>query len=579
MGSRREFLKLGAGAAVAGALFRDALAQAAAIPADVRTGTLMDVDHIVVLMQENRSFDHYFGVLRGVNGFADPHPMPLASGEPIWRQPDGKGGVVAPFRFDSRDTSFPIMKSLKHDRASGWAAVNGGRHDRWVKAKGPLTMGYLTRADIPYHFALADAFTVCDAYFSSLLGPTCPNRLFMMTGGIDPEGRGGGPVVDNDNITQVPDGHRIYDRTWVTYPERLQAAGVRWQTYRQGDNPLSDDDSDGGMNLLPAFRAFREAPFGSPLHARGIAPRRLDQLKRDVQAGELAQVSWIFPPRNFCEHPRFPPAYGVEFIARVLEALTSNPKVWSRTAFILTYDENDGFFDHVPPPMPPHGGRGASTVRTDDEIYPGDGLPYGLGMRVPTLVISPWSRGGFVCSEVFDHTSLIRFMEARFGVREPNISQWRRTLCGDLTSAFDFTSANPRVEDPLRMADALSALPDQAAFEAFKTRYKTKPKPVAPAAASPPRVETGDRPKRPSPYHLSAALRRAGGEVTLELVNDSAVGAAFQVIDLTAPQEAAAWFTVGPQARLIQAVPPRRGRLALRIAGPAGFVRTLELEL
>lgn len=248
--------------------------------------------------------------------------------------------------------------------------------------------------------------------------------------------------MPNTDITQRPDGV-VFGRGWMTYAERLQDAGVSWQPYRQGDDPKSDDDSDGGMNTLLAFAAFQDAKPGEPLYERGVRPRRLEQLKADVQADRLAQVSWITPPRLFCEHPNWPPAYGAEYLARILDALTSNPEVWSKTALLVMYDENDGYFDHVAPPVPPFaGGPGLSTVTTDDERHP-DRRPYGLGMRVPMMVISPWSRGGWVCSETFDHTSVIRFLEQRFDVREPNISEWRRAICGDLTAAFDF-STSPR---------------------------------------------------------------------------------------------------------------------------------------
>jgi phospholipase C len=183
------------------------------------------------------------------------------------------------------------MKSLPHDCSSGHKAWNEGRYDQWLEAKGHLTMGHLIREDIPFHHALADAFTICDAYFSSIHGPTCPNRLFMLTGSNDPLGKGGGPVTDNNNITQLPDGVDIYEQGWVTYAERLQSAGIHWQCYRQGVDPRSDDDSDGAMNLLLAFSSFINAKPGDPLYERGVAPRRLEQLKFDVLSGNLAQVS------------------------------------------------------------------------------------------------------------------------------------------------------------------------------------------------------------------------------------------------------------------------------------------------
>ena len=192
------------------------------------------------------------------------------------------------------------------------------------------------------------------------------------------------------------------------------------------------------------------------LQRRAMSAGGTARLRQDALNERLPQVSWIVMPAGYSEHPSYPPAYGAIYVARVLEALTANPKVWGKTVLLLNYDENDGFFDHMVPPQPPTPVQpGISTVSTEGEIHdfinPGhrtlytpDQLPYGLGPRVPMMAISPWSKGGYVCSEVFDHTSVIRFLEARFGVKEPNISPWRRAICGDLTAAFDFGSYSGR---------------------------------------------------------------------------------------------------------------------------------------
>src|SRR5439155_5398391 len=151
-----------------------------------------------------------------------------------------------------------------------------------------------------------------------------------------------------------------------------------------------------------------------------------------VTSGALPQVSWLIAPAADSEHPTYSPASGEVLTKLFLNALAANPAMYNSTVFILTYDENDGLFDHVPAPVPP-GGTPAEFVGN---------LPIGLGVRVPTILISPWSRGGYVCSQVFDHSSIIRFLEKWTGVLEPNISPWRRLICGDLTSAFDFKNPN-----------------------------------------------------------------------------------------------------------------------------------------
>src|SRR5260370_15806516 len=208
-----------------------------------------------------------------------------------------------------------------------------------------------------------------------------------------------------------------------------------------------------GTNILPSATLF-------------------DILKQDVSSGNLPQVSWLVAPESYTEHPNWPANYGAWYVSQVLDILTANPDVWSKTAFFLMYDENDGFFDHVPPPVPPMSrAQGISTVDTTNEIFPGSSDypagPYGLGQRVPMIVISPWSKGGYVSSEVFDHTSLIRFIETRFGqnnpaLKENNITQRRRAVTGDLTSAFNFTSPNdPTVHLTTSVAHLSPATPTQ----------------------------------------------------------------------------------------------------------------------
>src|SRR4029453_16842225 len=223
-------------------------------------------------------------------------------------------------------------------------------------------------------------------------------------------------------------------------------------------------------------------------------------LTADVQANRLPKISWIAAPEAFTEHPNWPANYGAWYISQVLDALTSNPEVWSKTALFITYDENDGFFDHVVPPTPPRSeAEGASTVDTGNEIFPGSPGnvrgPYGLGIRVPMIVVSPWSKGGWVCSEVFDHTSLIRFLERRFARRnrdliESNITQWRRAVCGDLPSAFNFRNSDGEQV----------ALPDTSAYEPADRERHADYVPTPPSTQSVPRQEPGGRRGRGLPF-------------------------------------------------------------------------------
>ncbi|MFK7089136.1 phospholipase C, phosphocholine-specific [Chromobacterium violaceum] len=488
--SRREFLKLSAAGMAAGAL-PPGLAAAMAIRPAGRS--LSAVKHVVVFMQENRSFDHYFGALGGARGFGDRSALQLRNGSSVFRQPNLSNGEY-PFRLDTSRTNAQYLTDLDHSWTGTHAAWNQGKYDGWIAAKSSLTMGYFTRADIPYHYALADAFTLCDHYFCSVLGPTNPNRLYLWSGMVDPAGKNGGPVTDNSE--------KGY--SWTTYPERLQAAGVSWKVYQV----LGDNYDD---NALAWFNQYRSAKPGNPLCDRGMSsvPKvsgnsvqdLVAAIRNDAVNGTLPQVSWIVAPEAYSEHPSAPPAAGAYLLDRVLQALTANPDVWASTVLLLNYDENDGLFDHMPPPVPPAG--------TAAEFI--GGKPIGLGPRVPMLVLSPWSRGGHVCSQVFDHTSVIRFLETWTGVQEPNISAWRRQICGDLSSALDFSSRNASVP----------AFPDTAALLTQAQQSKGWPAPTAPQPGQMPAPEGGRRPARALPYQCNAygSTDLAGGIFWVHMQN------------------------------------------------------------
>jgi phospholipase C len=388
------------------------------------SGSLKDIKHIVLLMQENRSFDHYYGMLSGVRGFSDPNALTLSTGKTVFHQPDADNpsGYLLPFHLDTFSTNAQKLPSTSHAWKVQHAAWNGGRMDRWLPAhrtadgpKGPYTMGYFKREDIPFHYALAEAFTICDSYHSSVMGPTWPNRLYYLTGMLDTEATGGGPVISNK---APPGGFR-----WKTYAERLEDAGISWRVYQHGEKGVY------AHNMFKYFANFQGALAGSPLAVKGMPDSSDGEFEYDVAHDRLPTVSWLCPSRGANEHPASSgPAAGAEFIASKLQALAANPDVWAKTLFILNYDENDGLFDHVPPPVPPAG--------TPQEFV--GNVPIGAGFRVPCVLISPWTVGGWVCSQPFDHTSILQLLEKVTGVREPNISQWRRDTFGDMTSAFRF---------------------------------------------------------------------------------------------------------------------------------------------
>jgi phospholipase C len=530
----------------------------------------------VILMQENRSFDHYFGAMRGVRGFGDPRAIQLPSGKPVWYQPHGERHIL-PFHPGAPNLGLQFLEDLPHDWTSTHAAWNEGHHDQWVPHKGSTSMSHLVRSDIPYHYALADAFTICDAYYCSLMGPTDPNRYHMWTGWVGNDGQGNGPAVDNSEAGYL----------WTTYPERLEQAGISWKIYQDIGTGLNEQNDWGsakdayignyGDNSLLYFRRYQSAEPGHPLHDKAKTGTDIssggtlfDIFRQDVRAGRLPQVSWVVAPEAYTEHPNWPANYGAWYISQILDALTANPEVWSKTAFFLTYDENDGFFDHMVPPTPPLSREhGLSTVDTTHEIFPGDHKhpkgPYGLGVRVPMIVISPWSKGGWVNSEVFDHTSMVRFIGQRFGVEEPNITPWRRAVCGDLTSAFDFKAPN----------NAVVSLPSTIAYLPPDNKRYPDYKPAPPVEQAMPVQETGTRPARAVPYelHVQGEADATSGVFRIYFRNTGKSAAVFHVRSGNGAHLPRT-YTVGPQQEL--ADDWKADAYDLSVYGPNGFFRAFK---
>jgi phospholipase C len=597
--SRRHFLRVAARAASAAAaysVFPPAIRMALAIPAAIRTGTIRDVRHVVVLMQENRSFDHYFGTLRGVRGFADRHPIPLPGGKLVWNQSDGEKEIL-PYHLDTRITSAIRVPVTPHSFADAQAAWNQGRFGFWPKYKTAYSMGHYRRDDIPFQFALADAFTICDAYHCSVTTGTDPNRIVFWSGSnFNPELRARGEnCTDTDSEPDnlrcwieggLPEPGYTYAGSafrWPTVPEVLARAGIRWRIYQD-----PNDNWTGAMHGCLAFESFRTARPGSSLHRNGMSHWSLEDLANDVKHGALPQVSWVLPPKLWSEHPLpSSPLQGAEFTARILSALTANPEVWSRTVFFLTFDENDGLFDHMPPPVPPSydaDGRLAGKSTLDlrgqyfsdperkhlarDDIVSGSVRPWGLGPRVPMYVISPWSRGGWVNSQVFDHTSVSQFLEKRFNIHIPAISPWHRVVCGDLTTALDFASPNN---------GSFPELPDMGGSAAVIAAHSRRPKPVPPRTAEPLFQELGIRGSRALPYalHVHACVNANRQTLALMFRNSGQAGAVFHVYDRLHLDRIPRRYTIEAGRMLTDEwqMDGDAGRYELWVCAPNGFVR------
>ncbi|MFT6896158.1 MAG: phospholipase C [Paraglaciecola sp.] len=592
--NRRQFL---AGASLTGlaASFPE-IARALAIPANNKTGSIEDVEHVVILMQENRSFDHYFGTMSGVRGFSDPYPAPTL-------HPDGKstGSVMqqalsqsanspllSPFHLNTKQTfDYMRVEGTPHTWPDAQAAWDQGRMAHWPAAKTAHSMGYFTRDDIPFQFALAEAFTVCDAYHSSIQSSTNPNRLFLWSATVDGEAKNGGPGLGNSHDNLPANGGAPSPYTWTTYVERLDAAGIDWQIYQDMNNNFTD-------NPLVGFKAFQDSvnnvSGANPrLSERALQTRDIEHLKADIKNHNLPAVSYIIATAEGSEHPGpSSPAQGAAYISELLAALTADPEVWSRTALFIMFDENDGFFDHVPPPAPPskdplaaNGFAGESQVSTAGEYHniqsQADaelertqymGRPYGLGARVPAYVISPWTRGGFINSEVLDHTSVTRFLEARFGVIEPNISPWRRAVCGDFLNAFDFTRPNdalfPTMPDTSDDAKRAAALPERTT-------------PVIPANIPPAEQEQGKRSHRPCLYNLALEWKLNPKQkiITLNLKNNGSRAAVFHVYDRHNLDAIPRRYTIKGNSQLSASFSLHDDLYDLQIMGPEGFHRRL----
>lgn len=693
--------------------------------------TWADAEHIVVLMQENRSFDHAFGTLQGVRGFNDPRAIRQANDNSIFMQTNANGDTYIPWRLDIRDTKITWMGSIPHSRNSQVDAWNHGHHNAWIDAKRssnvdyhdvPITMGHYTREDIPFYFAMADAFTVCDQHYCSVMSSTTPNRSMLWTGTIRDEQKANSAVfMRNDQYHSK--------LKWKTFPERLSEAGVTWNVYQnevnvaalpheehewlcnvgnvlehfgcynvnltnastkklqsqidalkadiaqlQGETVDATMKSDheaalsqkhdalkalqdqlehgGSLTQLPEaqqelhMRAFvtnvgdenyhslEPIAFEDDGHNRSMNVPKGDvlyQFREDVKEGTLPTVSWLVPPGKFSDHPAHP-WYGAWFVSEAMDILTSNAEVWKKTIFILTYDENDGYFDHGPSyvaPDPQNKATGRASEGIDVALeysYSPDELaqgvpkhnarsgPIGLGFRVPMVVASPWSRGGWVNSELCDHTSSLQlieaFVEKKFGkkVHEENMSQFRRAICGDLTSCFrpadnteaklPFLDRNEYVESIQKArykevpSNYLKLTPQQmSAYNANRATY--------PNAS---RQEPGIRPSNALPYELYCEgglspdgkifrlAFRAGGGVHGERSNGAPFNVyirntkrAAGVIERGANNQnmAVATFVVKPGDTMQEGIPVemfRDGKVDIEVHAPNGFFRSFQAQ-
>ncbi|TDE12025.1 phosphocholine-specific phospholipase C [Dyadobacter psychrotolerans] len=620
--NRRKFLRMSATAGAALNMLPPLIRKALAVDAHNLSKSIKDVEHIVILMQENRSFDHYFGSMKGVRGFGDRFPIPLESGKRVFLQSDGKR-EIAPYRADKKTVNAALINGTPHDFPDTQAAWNQGKYGFWPMFKTPYSMAYYTREEIPFQYALAESFTISDAYHCSVATGTDPNRIMFWSGSnFNPEKRAAGinctdadsepvnlrcwpeHVAGTEKPGNMPEPGYTYRGSsfkWDTIPDVLEKAGISWRIYQD-----PNDNWQGAMHGCLAFESFRTAKPGSPIYENGMKHWSLDDLTTHVKNKTLPQISWILPSQSASEHPSGPssPTRGGDFTQQVLKAITSNPEVWSKTVFFLTFDENDGLFDHLPAPAVPsynldgslagkstmdlagmyfnnqHGTekfpdpfQAGSTQRTrfyqdKRDTISGNIRPWGMGPRVPMYIISPWSKGGWVDSQVTDHTSVGQFIEKRFGVSIPAISPWHRAISGDLTSAFDFINPN----DPV-----FPKLPDTSKYREIEESSKSLPRASAPDIPARLYQEKGTRFSRALPYELHThATVISKGKLRLHFENTGKAGAVFHVYDLLHLNRIPRRYTVEAGKMLTDDwnVDENIGAYSLEVFGPNGYFRS-----
>lgn len=654
MDSRREFIKkatLLSGLGGLASILPPSIERAFAINPPAGS-TFLDAEHVVILMQENRSFDHCYGSLNGVRGFNDPRAFIKPDRKPVWFQTDEKGRTYSPFRLNIKDTNATWMGSLPHGWTDQVDARNNGRYDQWLFAKKsghkdykdmPLTLGYYTREDIPFYYSLADAFTVCDQNFCSSLTGTTPNRLHLWTGKVREDAKSQARIRNEETDYDA-------EAQWTTFPERLEDNNISWKIYQNEislgilrgeyddwlsnftDNPI-EWFSQYNVRFHPAY--VKKAPpeeqkkyskenweklsqREKDLHLKAFTTNINDpdgyhelvkvkyddngtsremnvpkgdvlfQFRKDVNEGKLPTVSWLVAPANFSDHPGSP-WYGAWYLSESIDILTKNPEVWKKTIFILCYDENDGYFDHVPPFVPPD--------NTPDEYQPLEmdlkrqpatyarGSSIGLGYRVPLVIASPWSRGGAVNSQVYDHTSILMFLEKFLGhktgkkIVESNISSWRRTVCGDLTSVFkQYNGEEMKMPEPVKKNEFYETI-HKAQFK----KLPIMPEPQGTHLSMKAKQEPGTRVSNALPYelHVSGSVdkNRKSFNFVLEARNtifkDKAAGSPFHIYAYgkefhTRSYAVAAGSSVKDSWPLDIFV---NGDYHFRVDGPNGFMR------
>ncbi|KAL1856193.1 hypothetical protein Plec18170_004062 [Paecilomyces lecythidis] len=422
----------------------------------VSAGSLKDIEHVVIFMQENRSWNNYFGTMAGVRGFNDPNVQVNPDGKPVWYQqvdPDmsNKTDYLLPWYLgyqggDSLD-AIQCLTAGSNGYQENHAALNNDLNNYWARNNTPWSWGYLKRQDIPVHFAIAEGWTSGDMYQEGQITATNPNRVTLVSGSVNVPGghqnsSQGGPYIDNNETPGCEDGSiSCYPLSWKTIFEFYEDAGVSWQVYQDTDN--FDD------NPLAWFSQYQTALPGTPLAEKGMSYVGLDAFYKAAANGTLPEVSFIVGPAELSEHPPYMPKDGAWLQQQVVNAVTKSPK-YSSTVLIISYDESGGFGDHVTPFHSPKDTAG-DWMEDPYDLF-GD-VYVGPGVRLPFYIISPFTRGNRVFTERADHNSQIMFVEEWLtargykGFQTDQMVTWRREHMSNLVNALDLDHPDLSIPD------------------------------------------------------------------------------------------------------------------------------------
>jgi phospholipase C len=386
-----------------------------------------NLKHVIILMQENRSFDEYFGTFPGARGFSDP--TGVFTNQYL--------NDILPFRMSTFSTSGLEVDGVGHDWNAFHVLAQGNPNGWSASAQNPPSViGYYTANDLPFHWSLASNFMLCDQYYASVLGGTFANRLYLMSGQLGGAATGT-PPGNPGTFSTVP--------AWPTYPEMLPQDPTVWKIYDDYNNPAYLPDAPSPQNGFGSLNVLRQFASWSTYSNSALVPvNGTQQLLADFEQHALPTVCWIIPTFGATEWENNHPSDGAAYIAKILDYLLTytdsagNP-YWDSTALVICYDEAGGHFDHaslstlVPPT------QGEAGYEADEWIdVPSVGPQnIGPGFRVPAIIVSPWTFGEGVNSRPFDHTSTLKLLQSVTGVA-PSLGDWRNQTFGNLHDVFNF---------------------------------------------------------------------------------------------------------------------------------------------